>query len=169
MRKFVPRMFVVIIPALLFVPACSSDLDPSSSSKLPTVVAARSMDANTIEVEFSQPVGVEAEDEANYRVTNSKSEILDIQRVRVSEDRLAAELTTDDQVDTEAYSLSLGSEPSVPVSSFILPRVVGAVSLDYTTVKVTFTTQMGSSASDASNYFITQESQNEEAGRIEVL
>ena len=169
MRIQAPCSILFVASLMLLQSGCSTSLsEPTADSKLPTIVNARALDATTIHVDFSQPAGPEASDSTNYRVVDSNSDPLTVEDVEVSDDRMAADITTISQRDDEVYSIALGTEPVVLVESFASPRVVGAISTSSTSVIVTFNRKMGPSAEDAANYIIVQENVNAEAGKLTV-
>ncbi|MGB0717349.1 MAG: hypothetical protein ACPGXK_15835, partial [Phycisphaerae bacterium] len=168
MRRNTLYATFMLVSLTLVSTGCNNEVASTAESKLPSIVTARAIDANTIRVDFSQEAGLEAEDRSNYRVIDSSAEPLTIEDVEVSSDRMSANLTTGTQRDTEVYSIALGTEPVVLIESFASPRVVGAISTSSTSVVVTFNRQMGASAEDPANYQITQENVNIEAGGLAV-
>ncbi|MFQ5494881.1 MAG: hypothetical protein ACE5EX_05830 [Phycisphaerae bacterium] len=152
---------------------CGGMQEPPAEALLPEVVDVRALSSNQIVVEFTEPVGPEADLVSSYVVRGPDSELLAVRAVEVNTARTTATLTTDDQQADTDYVLEFAGSPfgvqTFDVQTFSPPRVVGAVSTSNTTVVLTFNKNMGPSASVAANYVIVQEDVNAEAIALSVM
>lgn len=155
----------------------------------PRVVGAEATSFTNVLVSFSEPVGPEAETTSNYRITiagakDPEKAKLVISGAKLTENATEVMLTTLPQAGQEYLLVVNGIEDlsgnvideelneatfdGIPAPDNDLPRVVGAISTGNTSVMVTFSEIMGSSAAKPGNYLIGTSNLVPEAGGLVV-
>ena len=164
----------------------------------PKLLNGASTGVNTLLLYFSEPLNDSAESQLNYLVCAMEFDAdgncpagseLNILNAALKEHNTMVELTTEPQQAGVEYYIKVANitDQAVPapgnlmettvtkyttaeavVNSSEKPHVVGAISTSNTSVIVSFSTAMGSSALSASHYLFTQENINPEVGTIAV-
>lgn len=158
---------------------------PADEAIKPQIVSAVALDCQTILVTFSEPMADNAGDPANYSVDPA----LAIISAQLSDFKTQVLFTTQPLQSNVEYTMtaqnledSVGNpiDPAADEATFEcqagantdalgpLPRIVGAFSMNNTTVIVGYDRPMGDSAIVPSNYFIVQTEVNPEVGTLAI-
>ncbi|MCH7993330.1 MAG: hypothetical protein IIB57_02690, partial [Planctomycetes bacterium] len=158
---------------------------PEPDNAAPIVVSAESISDTKVIVSFSEPLNGDAADPLHFSISpglivlNAELTVHDTQVILTTTPQHVDVLYTVTVTDVFDKAANLIGVPNTATFSFVggpaslganaLPRVVGAISTSNTTVTVTFSKPMGSSAEVASNYAIAQENVNAEVGGVSIL
>jgi hypothetical protein len=159
---------------------------PPVDQTAPEVAGAVSTASTQVRVSFSEPVDTAADDPINYSI----SPLLTVTGAQRNVHNTQVLLTTLPQVAGLEYTVTANNvrDFAVPLGNVInpaantamftfvgepgiadgtqIPRVVGAVSTDNMTVRVTFSKPMTDSAENPDNYSIVQASEDGEAAKL---
>ncbi|UCE60817.1 MAG: hypothetical protein JSU63_03520 [Phycisphaerales bacterium] len=164
----------------------------------PRLLSAVSTTDMTVLLTFSEPLDHDAADPVNFQITCDECPTPELQVLDafLTAHNTQVVLATHPQTADVAYTVTVSNmtgevtdlsvnrnpidpDPSTAVftfggqpaiePAFVLPRVVGAISLSNTTVVVAFNKPMGDSALAASAYSIVQVNVNPEVGALAVL
>lgn len=153
----------------------------------PQILSVATASSSSVVVTFDQPMSDQAQNVDSYSIVDAAGKPLPVTLARFDGvSHKVVILTTATQAVAGPYTLTVNGvknskneSPQINSSNFVgfvsenydlsgSPRVVGAASLGNTELIVSFNEPMSDNALKPENYFINQETQNRESGRLPV-